>query len=44
MAVLVLASDESSLMTGSIVNFDQTVVGAVDDNPVSMPERAGDLP
>ena len=29
-----LASDESGPMTGSIVDFDQTVIGAVDDNPI----------
>lgn len=29
-----LASDESGLMTGSVVDFDQTVIGTVDDNPV----------
>lgn len=28
-----LASDESALMTGSIVDFDQWVIGATDDNP-----------
>ncbi len=33
-ALAFLLSDESGLMTGSIVDFDQTVVGAVDDNPV----------
>ena len=33
-ALAFLASDESGLMTGSIVDFDQTVVGAVDDNPI----------
>jgi NAD(P)-dependent dehydrogenase (short-subunit alcohol dehydrogenase family) len=33
-AMAFLASDESSLMTGSIVDFDQTVVGTVDDNPI----------
>ena len=33
-ALAFLASDESGLMTGSIVDFDQTVVAAVDDNPV----------
>lgn len=33
-AMAFLASDESSLMTGSIVDFDQTVVGTADDNPI----------
>jgi NAD(P)-dependent dehydrogenase (short-subunit alcohol dehydrogenase family) len=33
-ALAFLASDESGLMTGSIVDFDQRVIGAVDDNPV----------
>jgi NAD(P)-dependent dehydrogenase (short-subunit alcohol dehydrogenase family) len=28
-----LASDESSLMTGAIIDFDQTVIGAADDSP-----------
>jgi len=28
-----LACDESGLMTGSIVDFDQKVIGTVDDNP-----------
>jgi len=29
-----LISDESGLMTGSIVDFDQRVIGTVDDNPM----------
>lgn len=33
-ALAFLASDESALMTGSIVDFDQTVIGAVDENPI----------
>ena len=33
-ALAFLASDELALMTGSIVDFDQTVVGTVDDNPI----------
>jgi NAD(P)-dependent dehydrogenase (short-subunit alcohol dehydrogenase family) len=33
-ALAFLASDESALMTGSIVDFDQTVIGTVDDNPI----------
>jgi NAD(P)-dependent dehydrogenase (short-subunit alcohol dehydrogenase family) len=33
-ALAFLASDESGLMTGSIVDFDQTVVGTSDDNPI----------
>jgi NAD(P)-dependent dehydrogenase (short-subunit alcohol dehydrogenase family) len=33
-ALAFLTSDESGLMTGSIVDFDQTVIGTVDDNPI----------
>lgn len=33
-ALAFLASSESGVMTGSIVDFDQTVIGTVDDNPV----------
>lgn len=33
-ALAFLASNESGLMTGSIVDFDQTVIGTVDDNPI----------
>jgi NAD(P)-dependent dehydrogenase (short-subunit alcohol dehydrogenase family) len=33
-ALAFLASEESALMTGSIVDFDQTVIGAVDENPI----------
>ena len=29
-----LASEESGLMTGAVVDFDQTVLGAYDDNPI----------
>jgi len=29
-AICFLASDESAIMTGSIVDFDQTVIGAYD--------------
>lgn len=45
-ALAFLASDESGLMTGSIVDFDQTVIGAVDDNPVgdARLKTARDLP
>ncbi len=32
-AVVFLASDESGLMTGSVVNFDQSVWGAYDSSP-----------
>ncbi|MCQ8241432.1 SDR family oxidoreductase [Rhizosaccharibacter radicis] len=32
-AVAFLASDESGLMTGSIINFDQSVWGAYDESP-----------
>ena len=37
-AVLWMASDDSGMMTGAIVNFDQSVWGAYDDAPV--PEKA----
>lgn len=33
-AVLWLASDDSGMMTGAIVNFDQSIWGAFDDAPV----------
>jgi len=33
-ALAFLTSDESGLMTGSIVDFDQKVIGTVDDNPI----------
>jgi NAD(P)-dependent dehydrogenase (short-subunit alcohol dehydrogenase family) len=33
-AVAFLASDESGLMTGSMVNYDQSVWGAYDDAPL----------
>jgi NAD(P)-dependent dehydrogenase (short-subunit alcohol dehydrogenase family) len=33
-ALAFLASAESGLMTGAVVDFDQTVIGAVDDNPI----------
>lgn len=33
-ALAFLASDESGLMTGSIVDFDQRVIGTADDNPI----------
>jgi NAD(P)-dependent dehydrogenase (short-subunit alcohol dehydrogenase family) len=32
-AIAFLASVESGLMTGSVINFDQTVWGACDGNP-----------
>jgi NAD(P)-dependent dehydrogenase (short-subunit alcohol dehydrogenase family) len=35
-ALAFLISDESGLMTGSIVDFDQTVIGTVDDNPTGL--------
>ena len=41
-AVLWMASDDSGMMTGTIVNFDQTIWGAYDDAP--SPENALDLP
>ena len=37
-----MASDDSGMMTGTIVNFDQTIWGAYDDAP--SPENALDLP
>ena len=40
-ALAFMASDESGLMTGAVIDFDQKVIGPVDDNPVS-PMRAGD--
>ena len=33
-ALAFLASEESALMTGAVVDFDQQVVGGVDDNPL----------
>lgn len=36
-ALAFLAGDESALMTGSIVDFDQTVIGTFDDNPIKAP-------
>ena len=41
-AVLWMASDDSGMMTGTIVNFDQSIWGAYDDAP--SPENALDLP
>ena len=32
-AIAFLCSDESGLMTGAVVDFDQTVIGAWDENP-----------
>ena len=32
-ATIQLASDESGMMTGSVVDFDQTVLGAGDSSP-----------
>ncbi|MGH6903505.1 MAG: SDR family oxidoreductase, partial [Geminicoccaceae bacterium] len=32
-AIAFLCSDESGLMTGAVVDFDQNVVGAWDENP-----------
>ncbi|MFN4128741.1 MAG: SDR family oxidoreductase [Paracoccaceae bacterium] len=37
-AVLWLSSDDSGMMTGAVVNFDQSIWGAYDDAPV--PEKA----
>jgi NAD(P)-dependent dehydrogenase (short-subunit alcohol dehydrogenase family) len=39
-ALAFLASDESGLMTGSVVDFDQRVIGTADDNPIGR-ETAG---
>jgi NAD(P)-dependent dehydrogenase (short-subunit alcohol dehydrogenase family) len=33
-ALAFLASDESGVMTGSVIDYDQTVIGTVDDNPI----------
>ncbi|WP_424929162.1 SDR family oxidoreductase [Amaricoccus tamworthensis] len=41
-AVLWMCSEDSGMMTGSVVNFDQSVWGGYDDAPV--PEVALDLP
>lgn len=45
-ALAFLASDESGLMTGSIVDFDQRVIGTADDNPIAVnrPEHGDDRP
>ena len=32
-AIAFLCSEESGLMTGAIVDFDQTIIGTVDENP-----------
>jgi NAD(P)-dependent dehydrogenase (short-subunit alcohol dehydrogenase family) len=32
-ALAFLTSDESGLMTGAIIDFDQQVIGTTDDNP-----------
>ncbi|MEM7046927.1 MAG: SDR family oxidoreductase [Pseudomonadota bacterium] len=32
-AVMFLASEESGLMTGAVIDFDQTILGTIDDNP-----------
>ncbi len=42
-AIAFLASDESGLMTGSIVDFDQTVHGAYDVPPKPTPETVVDV-
>lgn len=33
-ALAFLACDQSGLMTGSVIDFDQTVIGTFDDNPI----------
>ena len=37
-----LASSDSGLMTGAVVDFDQHVVGGVDDNPLPEGAKVGD--
>ena len=32
-ALAFLCSDESGLMTGAVIDFDQTVIGTMDENP-----------
>jgi NAD(P)-dependent dehydrogenase (short-subunit alcohol dehydrogenase family) len=32
-AIAFLTSDESGLMTGAVIDFDQTIIGTADDNP-----------
>ena len=32
-AVAFLASAESGLMTGAVIDFDQTIIGTMDENP-----------
>lgn len=32
-ALAFLVSDESGLMTGAVINFDQTIIGTMDENP-----------
>ena len=32
-AIAFLCSDESGLMTGAVIDFDQNVVGTKDENP-----------
>lgn len=39
-ALAFMASDESGLMTGAVIDFDQKVIGAVDDNPVGAAHRS----
>jgi len=41
-AVAFLASDESGLMTGSIVDFDQSVIGAYESPPQPLPHKAAE--
>lgn len=40
-ALAFIASDESGLMTGASIDFDQKVIGAVDDNPVAAARADG---
>jgi NAD(P)-dependent dehydrogenase (short-subunit alcohol dehydrogenase family) len=32
-AIAFLCSAESGLMTGAVIDFDQTIIGTIDDNP-----------
>jgi hypothetical protein len=32
-AIAFLSSDESGLMTGAVIDFDQQIIGTMDDNP-----------
>ena len=32
-AVAYMASDESGLLTGAVIDYDQTIIGTIDENP-----------